>query len=239
MICLIGCKHSANCLQAGRDIIIYRTVKRLSKEINETERIEWKESNLDVMKEFLMEKARTCEQFKQCLLMNKDKVLAESTFNKRWGTGLTKWVTEATTPTFWPGNNLLGVLLMELTEELSSAGHEGTVDVDYNAPNTTSSVVEVESLGGKDEDSDEESDDAIKSNDSQAEIHHTTKTVHHEQAPNSTQNATKGKKTENPKKKPKKKDMQTSEVTTVTDIENKNKQQGKQQQQHQQQQGEL
>ena len=58
-------------------------VKRLSKEINETERIEWEESNFDVMKKLLVEKARTCEQFKQCLLMNKDKVLAESTLNKR------------------------------------------------------------------------------------------------------------------------------------------------------------
>ena len=110
---------------------------------------------------------------------------------------------------------------MELTEGLLSVGHEGAMDVDYNAPSITSSVVEVESEGGKDEDSDEESDDAIKSNDSQAEIHHTTKTVHHEQAPDSTQNATKGKKAKKPKKKPEKKDMQSSEVTSVTDINNK------------------
>ena len=71
------------------------------------QRIEWEESNLDVMKELLTEKARTCEQFKHCLLIKIKIALAESTFSK-----LTKWVTEATTPTFWPGNNLLGVLLV-------------------------------------------------------------------------------------------------------------------------------
>ena len=196
-------------------------VKRLSKEINETERIEWEESNLDIMKELLMEKALTCEQFKQCLLMNKDKVLAESTFNKRWGTGLTKWVTEATTPTFWPGNNLLGVLLMELTEELASAGHEGTMDVDYNAPITTRTVVEVESEEDKDEDSDEESDDTIKNKSSQVKGERATRTVHLDHAPNTTPNATQRKKTKNPKKKPEKKDMQSSEIKTVTDTESK------------------
>ena len=78
-----------------------------------------------------------------------------------------RWVTEATTPTFWPGSNLLGVLLMELTEELASAGHEGTMDVDDNAPITTRTVVEVESEEDKDYDSDEESDDTIKNKSSQ------------------------------------------------------------------------
>ena len=35
-----------------------------------------------------------------------------------WGTGLNKWVTEATKPDFWPGSNMLGAMLMDLTEEL-------------------------------------------------------------------------------------------------------------------------
>ena len=61
------------------------------------------------------------------LLLNKDKILAESTINKRWGTGLPKFVTEVTEPTLWPGTNLLGKLLMELTSQLTSSG----MDIEY------------------------------------------------------------------------------------------------------------
>ena len=37
MICLIGCKHSADCLQMGHDIIIYRTVNS-EKDANKLQR---------------------------------------------------------------------------------------------------------------------------------------------------------------------------------------------------------
>jgi phosphoribosyl-dephospho-CoA transferase len=70
------------------------------------------------MKDIVREKARVCDEFKECLIENQNKILAESTYNKKWGTGLNKRLTEATKPTFWPGTNLLGMLLMELTEEI-------------------------------------------------------------------------------------------------------------------------
>lgn len=93
-------------------------VKRLSKDMAEDERRTWEESNVSVMKQLLTEKARTCEHFKQCLIMSKDKVLAEATGNKHWGTGMNAWITERTKPNCWPGSNLMGLLLMDLTEEL-------------------------------------------------------------------------------------------------------------------------
>lgn len=96
-------------------------VKRLSNEIDEEDRFRWENDNLSIMKNLLKEKASTCPEFRECLLEQKDKILAESTYNKRWGTGLNKWVTEATKPDFWPGNNMLGVMLMELTEELTTS----------------------------------------------------------------------------------------------------------------------
>ena len=49
--------------------------------------------------------------------MNQDNVLAECTQNMRWGTGLSKWVTENTKGNFWPGDNLVGKMLMDITEE--------------------------------------------------------------------------------------------------------------------------
>jgi ribA/ribD-fused uncharacterized protein len=93
-------------------------VKNLSKKLPEEDRIEWEGDNIEIMKDILREKARVCDEFKECLIENQNKILAESTYNKKWGTGLNKWLTEATKPTFWPGTNLLGMLLMELTEEI-------------------------------------------------------------------------------------------------------------------------
>ena len=73
---------------------------------------------MNIMRDLLLEIARTCEWFHQCLLTYKDKIPAESTLNKRWGTGFNKWITQATISKFWTGNNLLVGLLMDLTEQL-------------------------------------------------------------------------------------------------------------------------
>ena len=42
-------------------------------------------------------------------------MLAEATGagNKRWGTGLSKWVTKKTKPNCWPGSNLMGLRIQE------------------------------------------------------------------------------------------------------------------------------
>ena len=93
----------------------------------EEEREAWDHENVDVMRTLLQQKAKTCMQFRNKLLLNKDKILAESTINKRWGTGLPKFITEVTEPTLWPGTNLLGKLLMELTTQLTSSG----MDIEY------------------------------------------------------------------------------------------------------------
>ena len=64
-----------------------------------------------------------------CLMMYKDKLLAKGTMNKRSGTGLSKWVTSATKPKFWPGQNLMGVLLMKLTNEPLSSTDTSPMDI--------------------------------------------------------------------------------------------------------------
>ena len=92
-------------------------VKQLSKEMEGTARCEWEDENTGIMKDLIIQKAKTCEEFRNCLLMNQDKVLTESTHSKRWGTGLSNWLSEQTKPNFWPGMNLLGVMMMELTED--------------------------------------------------------------------------------------------------------------------------
>ncbi len=108
-------------------------VKRLSKEMDETKRYEWEDSNTDTMRTLLTEKAKTCERFRNCLIMHKDKILAECTYSKRWGTGLSKWLTERTKPEYWPGQNLLGVMLMEIsTDNALPTCEQRQMDADNN-----------------------------------------------------------------------------------------------------------
>ena len=95
--------------------------KRFSKDIAEdTERWNWEERNFDVMQYLLEEKAQQCPRFRQCLVENKDYILAEATPSKLWATGLSSFVTEHTAPAFWPGKNLLGSMLTEMAQQLSS-----------------------------------------------------------------------------------------------------------------------
>ena len=88
-----------------KDAVHAGVVKRLSKDMEEDIRHSWEDKNMHIMEELLNEKAKSCKPFREYLLMNKHKILAESTINKRWGTGLNNWVTEATKPNFWPGLN--------------------------------------------------------------------------------------------------------------------------------------
>lgn len=127
-------------------------VKRLCNEIGDDEKLKWEDDNLDIMKSLLQLKASSCPQFLDCLKSNKNKILAESTFNKKWGTGLSKWVTEATKPDFWSGTNLLGVMLMELTEELFAEGFSA----ENESEDEMSTSEEYESDIADDEDNDKD-----------------------------------------------------------------------------------
>ena len=96
------------------DLIKYETAK----EIEDDKRWEWEQKNVDVMKYLLESKAEQCEEFRNCLLENKGKVLAETTMSMIWGTGLSPYVSTHTAPYYWPGKNMLGALLMDLTGKL-------------------------------------------------------------------------------------------------------------------------
>ena len=93
--------------------------KRIRKLIGEDEvRWQWEKDNLNIMKDLITIKAQQCEQFRNCLLENKDKTLAEATSSKLWATGASPFITEHFSPDYWPGRNMLGALLMEHTQEL-------------------------------------------------------------------------------------------------------------------------
>ena len=105
--------------------------KRLSKDIAEDEaRWTWEEENVEIMEQLLGIKADQCEIFKQCLLESKDLVIAEATPSKIWGTGLSVFVTERTSQEYWTGKNLLGAMLTDLAQQLSSVESEVSQPMD-------------------------------------------------------------------------------------------------------------
>ena len=138
-------------------------VKRLSKEMEESSRYQWEENNTNIMKDLHIEKARTCDQFRDCLLMNNDKILAESTFSKRWGTGLSKWLTERTKPQYWPGQNILGLMLMEISTDDTIFTTRQTTSTDNimddQPPANNSSVTPAPNSDEEDSTADEEEND--------------------------------------------------------------------------------
>ena len=115
--------------------------KRLSKAIAAEEvRWEWEEKNSDFLKSLLIAKAEQCSEFRQCLIENRDMVIAEAMPNKLWASGLSPYLTERTAPNFWPGHNLLGDLLMNLASELTGSEQE-ILDVDMaQSPDTSTSA---------------------------------------------------------------------------------------------------
>ena len=70
------------------------------------------------MNNLLEAKAEQCPEFRQCLLENATKILAEANRSKFWATGMSTYLTEHTDPDFWPGRNQLGALLMNLATHL-------------------------------------------------------------------------------------------------------------------------
>ena len=74
--------------------------------------------NNTVMMDLIKAKSEQCKQFRDALIESKDKILAEATPSKYWDTGLSPYITQNCSPSYWPGQNLLGVLLMDLRRDL-------------------------------------------------------------------------------------------------------------------------
>jgi len=112
-------------------------VRRLALQLgDDSERWAWEEHNLGIMEEILECKAQQCDRFRDCLLENADMVLAQASRDKLWGTGLSAYVTEHTAPDFWPGKNILGAMLRDLTSQLllADAGAEVREDPPGGTP---------------------------------------------------------------------------------------------------------
>ena len=94
-------------------------VKRLSKAIPEDTTAEWEPQCLKIMQTIVDAKAGQVPGFRQGLLDTEQSYLAEATFDKFWANGLSSEDTEKIYPKYFPGQNKLGILLMDLRDLLS------------------------------------------------------------------------------------------------------------------------
>ena len=128
-----------------------REAKRMSKDISEDDvRWEWEKNNIYVMKNLLLVKAQRCGLFRECLLENRNKLLAEATPSKLWASGLSTYVTENCSPSFWHEQNMLGALLADLSQALltDNIGNEGnvTATVPWDSQGTIAEEVDKDTI---------------------------------------------------------------------------------------------
>ena len=124
--------------------------KRLSHDIAPDEdRWAWELDNIEVMEKLLQAKLKQCPAFKQCLIESTGMVIAEATNSKIWATGMTPYVTERTSKEYWPGRNLLGAMLTEMSQELAGkqpmecTGESGELVSDDPSPDDVTSPKDV------------------------------------------------------------------------------------------------
>ena len=91
--------------------------KALSRDIaDEASRMEWELSDgVTVMKELQYVKCYQCPEYMQCLYENRDCYFSEANANKLLASGMSEYVTKHTSPKFWPGKNLLGNIMSEIS----------------------------------------------------------------------------------------------------------------------------
>ena len=86
--------------------------------VPEDSRHQWEDDNIELIKGMLYGKLKQCEPFRQCLTDNVGRRFAEATTDKKWGSGLSPFVTEKTDPSYWPGRDLLGDLLTHMANNM-------------------------------------------------------------------------------------------------------------------------
>lgn len=82
----------------------------------------WAKTRVDIMVAGLYEKFNQNPKLKESLLNTGDTVIVEaSPVDKIWGIGLAEDHPNATRPDKWPGQNLLGVVLMKVRDKIKES----------------------------------------------------------------------------------------------------------------------
>ena len=93
--------------------------KALGRKVKNFNRKKWDEKKLNIVFKGNMLKFSQNEELKNFLLSTNDKILAEaSPYDKIWGIGIGEDDKDAYNIEKWKGENLLGIALMKVREEL-------------------------------------------------------------------------------------------------------------------------
>ena len=92
------------------------TIKQLGKNVTNFKTSVWNMAKSDIAEEGLGYKFDQNPDMKEYLLEQRGKVIGEMTRDKSWGSGLNLYHRDATKHRDWPGQNLLGKLLMKVRD---------------------------------------------------------------------------------------------------------------------------
>uniref|UniRef100_K1Q4M7 NADAR domain-containing protein n=1 Tax=Magallana gigas TaxID=29159 RepID=K1Q4M7_MAGGI len=109
-----GDRDAAKTIKTAKDAL---STKRLGDKVRINN--QWSTACEAVMTEVIENKCVQVQQFREKLRsVKRNVVLAESTYNDTWGTGLNKTGTENTKQQAWPGKNLLGHILSKIAKKV-------------------------------------------------------------------------------------------------------------------------
>jgi ribA/ribD-fused uncharacterized protein len=84
----------------------------------------WDLVKKSVMEDLIEQKINKCPSFKEALILSENKYLVEATGDLYWASGLSPGLTAATLPDFFPGENMLGRILMAKRENIQKKPSE-------------------------------------------------------------------------------------------------------------------
>lgn len=88
---------------------------------------EWLDKQIDIMHHILKAKARQIPEFARALKESGQQLLAEANRDPLWATGHFPFITSRCKPEYWPGDNMLGQLLMKVRRSLQESKSD-TID---------------------------------------------------------------------------------------------------------------
>lgn len=102
---------------------------RLGKKVKSND--QWVSTKVSVMEEILENKCVQVPVFRDKLVTSKQSTtFVEATYNNEWGSGLDRDGTRNTKPDYWPGKNVLGVLMKKIAKRVRRRKHSDSGKTD-------------------------------------------------------------------------------------------------------------
>ena len=95
-----------------------RDAKNIANSVSSDNLQDWHNIKLDVMKEILVTKVKSCDKYKKALLDNGSNCLIEGTMDLYWGCGQTAYLASTTYPYYLHGQNWIGSIHTDIRNQV-------------------------------------------------------------------------------------------------------------------------